>query len=373
MLTRADDYPVHQRPEPIATAGTDRHFYDRYFFNAQSPDGQAFVAAALGVYPHLNILDAAVAWMAGGRQMSVFASRLLGGERMETSVGPIAVEVQEPLRRLRVTLAETGDLAADICFEGRHPPIEEPRFTYRQGPLTIMDSTRMTQNVGVTGWCRAAGRRHDLTGWQGTRDRSWGIRPIGAPSPQGSAPPGLPQFFWLWAPLNFGRHCLYFHSNDDADGQPWNRSAVLVDLDSGAETKLGMPGFELTFQPGTRRVRSARLHGLGPNGRVEAHLTPGPAFQMSGVGYGHPRFGHGLWRGTLDVATEALDLAEIDPTLPAHAHIQALVTAELRLPDGAHHTGQGVLEQLFIGPHRSSGFGGLFDGAPVDGAPVHGA
>ena len=59
MLTKADDYPVHQLPEPIATAGTDRNFYDRYFFNGYTPDGELFFAAALGVYPHLNVMDAA--------------------------------------------------------------------------------------------------------------------------------------------------------------------------------------------------------------------------------------------------------------------------------------------------------------------------
>ncbi len=37
MLTKADDYPVHQLPEPIATSGTDRNFYDRYFFNGYAP------------------------------------------------------------------------------------------------------------------------------------------------------------------------------------------------------------------------------------------------------------------------------------------------------------------------------------------------
>ncbi len=35
MLTRVDDYPIHQTPAPIAYAGTDRSFYDRYFFNGQ--------------------------------------------------------------------------------------------------------------------------------------------------------------------------------------------------------------------------------------------------------------------------------------------------------------------------------------------------
>ncbi len=27
MLTKADDYPIHQLPEPIATSGTDRNFH----------------------------------------------------------------------------------------------------------------------------------------------------------------------------------------------------------------------------------------------------------------------------------------------------------------------------------------------------------
>ncbi|MFN3334229.1 MAG: hypothetical protein ACK47M_17100, partial [Caldilinea sp.] len=28
MLTKGDDFPLHQTPEPVAYAGTDRNFYD---------------------------------------------------------------------------------------------------------------------------------------------------------------------------------------------------------------------------------------------------------------------------------------------------------------------------------------------------------
>ena len=49
MLTKADDFPIHQTPEPIAYAGTDRNFYDRYFFNGYQPDGTEFFAIAFGV------------------------------------------------------------------------------------------------------------------------------------------------------------------------------------------------------------------------------------------------------------------------------------------------------------------------------------
>lgn len=361
MLTKADDYPVHQRAEPIATAGTDRNFYDRYFFNAQSPDGTRFLAAALGVYPHLNVMDAAVSWMDNGQQRSVFASRLLASERMDTEVGPISVEVVEPLKRLRLRLSDTDGLSADLLFEGRHAPIEEPRFTWRQGPRTIMDVTRMTQNVAASGSITADGKRIDTNGWRGTRDRSWGIRPIGAADTQPAAPPVPPQFYWLWAPLNFEHHALFFHTNDDASGTPWNRSAVLVDLASGAETKLGNPAFAMPYRPGTRRAASCTLTGHMADGPVSVRLTPGAEFHMHGIGYGHPRFGHGGWRGELDVQTERFDSANSDTTSPLNAHLQALVAAELTLPSGSVHHGRGVLEQLFIGAHAPSGFKDLFD------------
>jgi len=76
-LTRGDDFPIHQTAEPVAYAGTDRNFYDRYFFNGYeaSGDGDAFFAAAFGVYPHLNIADAAFCWMKDGKQVNLHASR----------------------------------------------------------------------------------------------------------------------------------------------------------------------------------------------------------------------------------------------------------------------------------------------------------
>ncbi len=41
MLTKADDYPIHQTADPIAAVGTsDRNFYDRYFFNGYGRDGE---------------------------------------------------------------------------------------------------------------------------------------------------------------------------------------------------------------------------------------------------------------------------------------------------------------------------------------------
>jgi hypothetical protein len=64
-------------------------------------------------------------------------------------------------------------------FEGRAFPIEEPRFTRRIGPRTLLDYTRLTQNGRYAGWIEVDGERHDVNGFVGTRDRSWGVRPSG--------------------------------------------------------------------------------------------------------------------------------------------------------------------------------------------------
>ena len=37
----------------------------------------------------------------------------------------------------------------------------------------------------------------------GTRDRSWGVRPVGAYDSQPMVPFSMPQFYWLWAPIHF--------------------------------------------------------------------------------------------------------------------------------------------------------------------------
>jgi hypothetical protein len=158
VLSRADDFPIHQTPEPIAYAGTDRNFYDRYFFNGYTQDGSDFFALAFGVYPHLNIADAHFSAVRNGIQYCLHGSRVLHMERMDLQVGPIAIEVVEPLRRLRVVLNGEG-IAADLVFEGRAFPVEEPRFTHRIGPRSFLDYTRMTQNGRWTGWIEIDGER----------------------------------------------------------------------------------------------------------------------------------------------------------------------------------------------------------------------
>src|SRR5262249_5602146 len=148
MITRADDYPVHQTADPISVAGAgERNFYDRYFFNGYARDGGVFFAVALGQYPNRAVADAAFNVVHRGRQHVVRASRRAGADRMDSQVGPITVEVLEPLRTLRVIVQPNAwDLSADLVFSARAGVIEEPRFHRAIDGHVLMDSTRLTQH-----------------------------------------------------------------------------------------------------------------------------------------------------------------------------------------------------------------------------------
>ncbi len=351
-LSRGDDYPIHQTPEPVAFSGTDRNFYDRYFFNGYAPDGSTFFAAAFGVYPHLDIVDAHFCIVRDGVQHCLHASRKLGMERMELSCGPIRIEVIEPLQRLRVIVDGEG-IAADLTFTGRAFPIAEPRFTWRFGPRTVMDYTRLTQNGHYEGWIEVDGVRETLPeGSMGTRDRSWGVRPIGAADPQ-FAGKMVPQFFWQWTPINFAQRSAFFHLNAHADGSPWNTRAVVVPDGAGADgaAEFHAPTMATELADGSRWPASGAL----TIGDEQFRLTPISRFQMRGLGYTSPKWGHGLDHGPIEVEREDIDLAAIDPARPDNLHVQMLVRVEG--PDG--EAGMGVFEQLAIGDYAPLGLKGL--------------
>lgn len=364
LLSAADEYPVHQTPEPLAVAGSDPSFYDRFWFNAYSADGRSLVAIAMGLYPNSNVLDAAVSVVHGGVQRSVFASRLLDRNRMDTRVDPIRVEILEPLNTLRVTLGDNPHgLRAELTFTGRAAPIQEPRFTRRMGTRVLMDLTRMTQSCTCEGWIEVAGERLTVRGWRGTRDRSWGVRSVGGANKTPFPPELPPQFFWLWCPFNGDEHLLYFHTNDDEFGRPWNRSAMFIPLGGKPQEVLEAKA-ELRLKPGTRHAESAHVSGrLADGGALRLDLYPEWKFFMRGVGYTHASWGHGAYQGTHATHYEEFRVDDINPLQPDTLHIQAACRAVLTTPDGRQHVGRAMLEQLALGAYQPYGLRGLIDPA----------
>ncbi|MEY3589089.1 MAG: hypothetical protein RJA47_1685, partial [Actinomycetota bacterium] len=144
MITSFDDYPIHQNHLPIAhTATGDPNHYDRYFYNGYSRDGEVFFAAAMGLYPNRGVMDASFSVIHKGEQVNVHASARAHVDRMLcTEVGPLKLEVLEPLRRHRLTVeAPEHSLRCELVFEASSLPFEEPVFEQRAGIKQSMQYT----------------------------------------------------------------------------------------------------------------------------------------------------------------------------------------------------------------------------------------
>ncbi len=369
MLSKADDYPIHQTPEPIAYSGTDRNFYDRYFFCGQKGDGSIYFALAFGVYPHLNIMDAAFSVIVDGVQHHLHASKIMHMERLDLQVGPIGIDVLVPLEKLRIRVDdEEHGIKADLSFTRRVVVLEEPRFQFRNGPRTLFDYTRLTQNGSWEGTIEIQDKQINVASddFKGTRDRSWGVRPIGEADPQALAPAQGPQFYWIWAPINFDDCATYYHNNSKADGSPWNEAAALVPLIGDGETpepaKMASCHSEISFKSGTRHAESATISMATAAGKAyRIDLKVEQNFYMAGIGYTHPEWRHGVCKGELAVVYETYDLATLDENEFPFIHVQALSAATMTMPDGSLKEGRGILEQLIIGPHAPSGFQDFMD------------
>jgi hypothetical protein len=369
VLSRHDDFPIHQTAEPLAhTASSDRNCYDRYWMAGFSRDGDWMFGVALGVYPNLRVMDASLSVVRDGHQHSLHASRLLPAERTDTQVGPLALEVVEPMRvtRVRVAPNETG-LDGDLVFRARTAAIEEPRVTRRHEGRVFMDSTRFTQFGEWSGELRVEGVPIPMESGRvlGTRDRSWGVRPVGEREAGAPGPP--PQFYWVWAPIHFDDECTHVGINEDENGGVWHaggavaRTAAFPDaVDDGASIqRMARVGHRIDWLPGTRRARTAEIDLTPPDGEsVGISLEPLLRFQMLGLGYLHPEWGHGLWKGDQALAGETWKLDALDPLDPRHVHVQQLCRAHM-----GEKQGLGLLEQLVIGPHGPSGFRSLLDGS----------
>ncbi len=363
VLSSFDDYPIHQTSRPVAHPSSgDVNCYDRYFFNGYSPDGALYFALAMGLYPNRHVADAAFSVVVdGAQQVNVHASmRAPDDRRAATSIGPIRVEVIEPLRVLRLVVdAPEHGLRADLTFRHRSAAYEEPHFFLRSGVRVMFDYTRLTQFGTWEGWVEVDGARVECspTEVMGSRDRSWGVRPVGERVQLGAPTGGDPQFFWLWAPLSFPGFCTHFDVNEEANGHRWHEVAALLPVDGTPAHDMRAVDWSIDWEPGTRNARTAELRFHDRDGATTTiELVVRFNFQMLGIGYGHPEWSHGVWKGELAVGGDRWTLPVPDPCAFHHIHVQAFCEATCTLPSGEIARGAGILEQMVLGAHAPSGF-----------------
>jgi hypothetical protein len=369
MLSPLDDYLAHQIPDTFDRVGTsDRNFYDRYYFNAHPCSDELFLVFGMGQYPNLGVTDAFLTVSHKDTQYVVRASRELGSDRLNTTVGPLKVEVIEGLRRLRcVCEPNEWGIACDLTWEGAVPAVEEPRFFQRVLARVVSEGVRLTQTGTWRGTLTVAGQTYTVTPdrWWGGRDHSWGIRPVGEPEPPGIRA-ALPRtgFFHNWINMQFPDFTILVFIQEDADGRRTHEEAVRVyPFDSGRELEhIGTPRHTIEFRSGTRELKRATLTFAHPSGKdLTVTATPLRTVYLSaGTGYGNdPDWRHGMYQGPLKVQGLQYDLTDAEVVAKMRGLNEALCRYEL---DG--QIGYGVYEMALTGIYRPYGFN-----APTDVAP----
>jgi hypothetical protein len=363
-LSPLDDYPVHQAALPIRYPATsDRNFYDRYYFNCHAGTDELMLITGFGQYPNLGVTDAFALARHGGTHRVVRASRELGADRMNTAVGPFRIEVIEGLRRLRVILEPNDhDLEFDLTWEGVIAAQAEPRHFIRQQERVIFDSVRLAQTGRWTGHVRSGGQEFTVTPerWRGSRDRSWGVRPVGEGEPPGIQAKNPPQFYWMYAPMQFEEFSILAIVQEDSAGNRLQEEAVRVWPEhTGLQPQqLGRPEYRPQYAPGTREVQTASI-SFSPPGGMPLAVAVRPVLPVSlmvGTGYGlEPDWKHGMYQGPdLVVQGVCYDLARAEDKARMWGMIDSVAVFECT-ENGSTVSGSGLFEYWPFGAHAPSG------------------
>ncbi|MBE8475166.1 hypothetical protein [Streptomyces justiciae] len=357
-----DEYPVHQVPLSMKHVATgDRNAYDRCIFHVLDREGRALLIVGLGVYPNLGVTDAYATLRIGDTLHAVRASDALGDDRMRLAVGPLRIGVLRPLQDFRLTCDPDPDdpdgLSFDIGWTASFPALWEPHHQQRRGDRLTLEGKRFVQAGRCHGVLRIGGTEIQLTPdhWAGTRDRSWGVRPI--PGEEGgrlAEDHPTEGFHWIWCPVHLGDRFLMVIVQEDADGYRTLNDATLI-RPGHRDRQLGWPQAEITYRPGTRHPERALVHLGDPRKPQELEveiLTSSPL----ALGAGYPPaddWQHGTWRGPGWTDRRTYDFTEPHPLAAYGVTDHA---ARFRL-DG--RTGHGIFEHGSFGRHDPSGFTGF--------------
>jgi hypothetical protein len=204
--------------------------------------------------------------------------------------------------------------------------------------------------------------------WLGSRDRSWGIRPVGEqPGPgRPDESPGGRSFWWLYTPFRFDDFFLFVIAQEDGDGHRSMNEAIRVWADGRTE-QLGWMDIEIEYRSGSRHPERAVMHLRDEDKKpfdIEFETLGFVALAL-GSGYGGDDWTHGKWMGDGWVDRVSYDLS--DPELRARIPFGMLDhVARGTIRGGTHdgHVGHGLFEHTNVGRHAPSGFADLMSVAP---------
>ena len=180
----------------------------------------------------------------------------------------------------------------------------------------------------------------------------------------------MPAINFTWFPIHWEDRCTHAGMFENQYGVCWHWDGMIMptydspdDIPGVEDPKMEpLAGVEHTiheFYPGTRRARLAQVSLKHLDGKTtEIELESLLVYRMKGIGYSHPEWGHGRWKGELAIGSDSWKIEDCDDMDLPNQHIQSVVRATL-----GDQVGIGVMEQIHIGPSTKYGFKEFLDPA----------
>jgi hypothetical protein len=265
MLSKMDDYPIHQTGEPVARpASSDRHVYDRYWFNGYQDDGAFYFGIGAALYPNLEIMDCGFSIVIDGEQHAFHGSRRA---RRNPGSRHRPLEARDP----RADEEPARDDRRQRDRHRRRSALDRADRQHRRGLPALRAPHRphggdALQPVRILGG-RDPLRRTLAAHRSVPRVRHQGPQ-LGHPSRRRPGAARRPPLAWrhlvIWAPLHWSDRCTHVSLFENEHGWPCISTAWVSVYGARRDPGVEDPRVELLaacehtidFVPGTRRARA---------------------------------------------------------------------------------------------------------------------
>ena len=360
-LLGADEGLNHQIVDTFATLSqTDMAWTEKIWASIARTDGSLQIDFGLGKYQNRGIIDGFGGVSRGRQQWTVRGSRELASAPEELGVGPVQMEVVEPLRQMRFRLEpnDVQPISFDIVLSGVTPPYFEERnlVRNRRTARIDVDVIRYHQGGWASGTVTVDGETHEVRPeeWFGFRDHSWGVRQaIGEPLTDLIPSPEMPKGIrggMKWSPAFFQRpDGTYYETAIFVVEGAWEYSSAYINDANGNQTPVRSVSPRISYDPRTRYVTGGELLLTMESGEqrvVEVEVLGDSGFCLKTAGYGAwDGHKHGSWKGRLHVDGEYLADVASDENLPRLGQFR---DTPIRVRDG-DAVGYGIMESLIGG------------------------
>jgi hypothetical protein len=192
-FTALDERFAHQIPEPFPNV---LHFHpdwreSLFFIMHQREKPGDVLILTLAHFPSRQEIDSLQLGRVGASPIMARHLRKVDGDQDDFRVGPITIDVVEPLKKIRLVAvaSDATPVSFDISFTARTQPYQLRRGTMKAKYEIVWDQSHMFQSGTYNGSYTHNGKTYEVDNWWGQRDHSWGVRS------HARCP------LWMWMPI----------------------------------------------------------------------------------------------------------------------------------------------------------------------------